>query len=49
VASDADGGPVKIERVRREPRPHAPTADELEAHSALLAKLKNPMWLTGAS
>ena len=27
----------------------SPTADELEAHSVLLGKLKNPMWLTGAS
>jgi DNA polymerase-3 subunit epsilon len=49
VARNADGSAVKVERVRREPRPHAPTADELEAHSALLAKLKNPMWLTSAS
>jgi len=49
VARNADGSVVKIERVRREPRPHAPTAEELEAHSALLGKLKNPMWLTGAS
>jgi DNA polymerase-3 subunit epsilon len=49
VARNADGSVVKVERVRREPRPHAPTEAELEAHSVLLAKLKNPMWLTGAS
>jgi DNA polymerase-3 subunit epsilon len=49
VARNADGSAVKVERVKRDPRPHAPTADELEAHSALLGKLKNPMWLTGAS
>src|SRR3954447_11748234 len=49
VARNADGSAVKVERVRREPRPHAPTADELEAHSALLAKLKNPMWLADMS
>ena len=30
---------------RRAPRPHAATADELAAHEALLAKLKNPIWL----
>ena len=49
VARNADGSAVKIERVRREPRADAPTEAELEAHSALLAKLKNPMRLTGAS
>ena len=30
---------------RREPRPHSPTAAELAAHEAFLAKLKNPIWL----
>src|SRR3954454_4979781 len=49
AASNADGSPVKVERTKRDPRPHAPTEAELEAHAALLAKLKNPMWLTGAS
>ncbi|QQP89456.1 DNA polymerase III subunit epsilon [Skermanella sp. TT6] len=48
AAGDAEG-PVKIERIRREPRPHAPTEAELEAHGALLKQLKNPMWLAGAS
>ncbi len=28
--------------VARPPRPHAPSADELEAHAALLATLKDP-------
>ncbi|MDX2143699.1 MAG: DNA polymerase III subunit epsilon [Rhodospirillaceae bacterium] len=26
-------------------RPHAPTADEIAAHQAFMAKLKNPIWL----
>jgi len=30
---------------RRPPRPHAPSAAELAAHAAFLAKLKNPIWL----
>ena len=29
----------------RPPRPHAPTADELAAHVAFLAKLSDPLWL----
>ena len=29
----------------RAPRPHEPTAEELAAHMALLAKLKDPLWL----
>jgi DNA polymerase III subunit epsilon len=39
------GGVTVLERPARVPRPHAPTADELVAHAALLAKLKNPVWL----
>ncbi|EWY40576.1 DNA polymerase III subunit epsilon [Skermanella stibiiresistens SB22] len=49
---NADGeeeGPAKVERVRRQARVHAPTAEEAEAHAAMLAQLKNPMWLAGAS
>jgi DNA polymerase III subunit epsilon len=34
-----------IERIARPPRPHAPSEDELLAHAALLAKLKQPLWL----
>jgi DNA polymerase-3 subunit epsilon len=34
-----------IERPARPPRPHAPSDDELVAHTALLAKLKQPIWL----
>lgn len=29
----------------RPPRPHAPSAAELEAHQAFIAKLKDPLWL----
>jgi DNA polymerase-3 subunit epsilon len=32
------------ERPRREPRPHAPTAEELRAHEALLDGLIDPLW-----
>ncbi len=32
------------ERVAREPRPHAPSAEELAAHTAFLATIKNPLW-----
>ncbi len=35
---------VKKDRVRREPRHHAPTADEMEAHEAFLQQLKDPIW-----
>ncbi len=37
------GGPV-APRPRRAPRPHAPTAEELAAHGALLKRLKDPVW-----
>ncbi len=36
-------------RVRRPPRPHAPTAEELAAHRAFLATLENPLWLEEAA
>lgn len=32
--------------VARPPRPHAPTPEELAAHVAMLAKLKQPIWLS---
>jgi DNA polymerase-3 subunit epsilon len=35
----------KGDRPSRLPRPHAPTAEELAAHAAFLAKLKDPLWL----
>ncbi len=33
-------------RKRREPRAHAPTAEELDAHQAFLEKIKDPVWLS---
>jgi DNA polymerase-3 subunit epsilon len=39
---------VPHDRPPREPRPHAPTLDELAAHQAMLATLKTPLWLAGA-
>jgi DNA polymerase-3 subunit epsilon len=36
-------------RAVRPPRPHAPTAAELDAHRAFLGKLKNPIWLKAAA
>jgi DNA polymerase-3 subunit epsilon len=33
------------ERVPRAPRPHAPTPEEVIAHQAFLALLKDPIWL----
>lgn len=48
LAADAGGdggGGVTIERPYRAPRPHAPTAEELERHSAFVTgRLKNPLW-----
>lgn len=39
-------GPVErgASAVRRPPRPHAPNAEELEAHTAMLGGLKNAIW-----
>ena len=45
VALASAGSTTALERPARPPRPHAPSADELVAHAALLAKLKNPLWL----
>ena len=36
---------TSIERVVREPRPHAPTADEVAAHTAFIATIKNALWV----
>ena len=43
-ASASAGPDTKIERPYRAPRPHAATDDELAAHAAFLAKLKDPLW-----
>ena len=36
------------QKAYREPRPHTPTEEEAAAHSTFMAKLKNPIWSTGA-
>ncbi|WP_093150129.1 DNA polymerase III subunit epsilon [Thalassobaculum litoreum] len=57
-AEDSKGGAAaggapktveKIERVYREPRPHAPSAEEAAAHAAFLERIKNPIWSGGAA
>lgn len=35
---------VTSERTMRPPRPHAPSPEELAAHAALVARLRNPIW-----
>jgi DNA polymerase-3 subunit epsilon len=39
---------LAIERTPRPPRPHAPSAEELIAHQAMLQALTNPIWLSEA-
>lgn len=34
------------DRKRRQPRAHRPSDEELERHQAMLARLKDPIWLT---
>ena len=36
---------ARTKRPPRAPRTHAPSAQELEAHAALMEKLKDPIWL----
>ncbi len=35
---------IQAKRVRREPRPYAPSAEELAAHAVFLEKIKEPIW-----
>ena len=44
---DTAGGStaITVERVAREPRPHAPSDAERAAHGAFVATLKNAIWL----
>ncbi len=39
---------VAAVRIARPPRPHAPTALEIEAHCAMLGLLREPLWLVEA-
>jgi len=43
-ARDGGAGPLIGARGFHPPRPHAPTTEELEAHAAMLAGLKNAVW-----
>jgi DNA polymerase-3 subunit epsilon len=40
----AGGGATGTARTARPPRPHAPSAEELAAHAAFVAGLKDPVW-----
>ncbi|MBO6561705.1 MAG: DNA polymerase III subunit epsilon [Nisaea sp.] len=48
LAREDKGGEAAMPEIRtsvaRPPRPHAPSAEELAAHAALLEKLKDPIW-----
>jgi DNA polymerase-3 subunit epsilon len=48
LAREDKGGEAAMPEIRtsvaRPPRPHAPSAEELVAHAALLEKLKDPIW-----
>ena len=47
AATNAGPNQATVERPGRAPRPHAPTPEELEAHAALVAKLREPIWRAG--
>jgi len=46
AAADVIGAPQG--RAPRPPRPHAPSAEELAVHQAMLATIKAPLWLSAA-
>jgi len=46
--SRAGGASVVVERQARPPRAHAPSAEELAAHAALVEYLKDPVWSAGS-
>ena len=45
LATSTAAAAAAIERVLRPARPHAPSDAELAAHAALLAQIKQPLWL----
>src|SRR5690606_28109025 len=49
LAEQRRAGPVATtgQREMRPPRPHAATAEELAAHAAFLARIKDPIWAQG--
>jgi DNA polymerase-3 subunit epsilon len=45
AAAEAQGvATVQVERVVREPRPHAPTEEERTRHRSFISKLTSPLW-----
>lgn len=48
VAAATAATRAPLDRPARPARPHAPSAAELVAHAALLAAIKEPIWLAGA-
>lgn len=46
IAVEATVTVTRRQRPFRAPRPHAPTDEELAAHAAFLATIKEPLWLT---
>jgi DNA polymerase III subunit epsilon len=49
VAVAATGALDALQRPARPPRPHAASPEELAAHAALVAKLKEPLWNRSAT
>jgi DNA polymerase-3 subunit epsilon len=45
IAARAETTVAAAKRIARPPRPHEPSAAELEAHAALLERIKDPLWL----
>jgi DNA polymerase III subunit epsilon len=48
VAAGSGGATDAVARPARPARPHAPSAEECAAHAVLLAKIKDPVWLSPA-
>lgn len=44
LAARGSGGEARRRRLTRPVRSHAPSAEELEAHEAFVAELKDPIW-----
>ncbi len=44
AAAETTGAQARAERVPRTARPHAPSADELALHQAMVDRLKDPLW-----
>jgi DNA polymerase-3 subunit epsilon len=45
AAALAARGPERAQRVRRAPRPHKASAEELARHRAFLEGISKPLWL----